>query len=154
MFPVSWHIGVLESCPSSPSCFPWHWSKVEEQGEDNGGIWNTWDAAPFIFIFVPLLVSQRIWVGGLGLQKKKKKVPEQIFFFAIPKAKTIKWMFTSHEDLKDLLEPSHGLVAFVGHNGPCCQRETGVVALCIATAVWLRASHVPWTVVFLSEKCR
>lgn len=68
-------------------------------------------------------------------KKKKKKVPEQIFFFAIPKAKTIKWMFTSHEDLKDLLEPSHGLVAFVGHNGPCCQRETGVVALCIATAV-------------------
>lgn len=143
------HSWILSVFPVS--CFPWHWSKVEEQ-EDKWCIWNAWDVTPFIFIFVPLLVSQRTWVGGLGLQKKRWR--NRFFFFAIPKATTIKWMLTSREDLRDLLEPSHGLVAFVGQDGPCCQREPGVVALCIATAVWPQASHVPWTVVFLSEKCR
>lgn len=99
-FPVCGHRSSWFFSVSPSWAFPGHWSKMEKQGEDNGGIWKAWDLGVFYFhIYTsPSFTKDLSWLFGTT-KKKKDKVAEENFSFAISKARTIKWMLTSDEAL-------------------------------------------------------
>lgn len=88
-FPVSGHTGVLDSSPSPhlvlfPGTGPRWRSKKIMVASGMFGI-----SVSFISIFIPLLVSQRIWVGCLGQQQQKKGGRGE-FFLCHPQSKNNK----------------------------------------------------------------
>lgn len=120
-----------------PISFFWHWPKIEEKGEENGGILECL-GSPFD-LFPKLYFS---WFHrGLKLvawdYEEKPVVAELSFSFAIPKATPIKCMLSSDE-------ASEITWALPRHH-----RVSSVWAKRCAS----RASRFPRAIVFSSEKC-
>lgn len=145
-FPVSGHTGVLDSSPSPhlvlfPGTGP-RWRSKEKIMVASGMLGISVSFIPYLYLsWFHKGFELVVWDYK---KKQQEKVAEENFSFAIAKARTTKWMFTSDEDLGALRGPARGFGACLwGQDGLCCRREPRAAAPCIATAVWPWAGHVP-----------